>query len=323
MRIIEKLLKVAGLLVVLFVVGFSVFWFSLPVDVSFAEHKQSIPHSQYSKFAEVNGVRLHYQEKGAGVPLVLIHGYGASTYSWRDVFDPLSEKFRVVAVDLKGFGFSAKPDGDYSRREQSALVDGLLDHLNIDKAWLVGSSMGGEVSLNLALRNANRVEGLILIDSAGVKSVKSGSITPSQFEIPFLGRAFAALALVSDRLVRENLEKSFFDDSKVTDEIVGMYHIPLQTNYGQRAALRAKGQWDLYPIENELSKISVPTLLLWGAEDVVTPIEGGKKMNALIKNSEFVVFEKCGHLPQEEMPEETIAEILKFTGKREKSDETQ
>jgi pimeloyl-ACP methyl ester carboxylesterase len=89
----------------------------------------------------------------------------------------------------------------------------------------------------------------------------------------------------------------------------------LETNYGQRSAVYAQQQWDLYPIENDLSKIKVPTLIIWGKEDVVTPLEGGRKMNASIKDSKLVVFDNCGHLPAEEMPQKTIEEILKFTGK--------
>jgi pimeloyl-ACP methyl ester carboxylesterase len=113
------------------------------------------------------------------------------------------------------------------------------------------------------------------------------------------------------------LERSFYDDSKVTKEVVKTYYQPLQTNNGQRAAVYAQQQWDLYPIEDELSKIKVPTLIIWGAEDVVTPLAGGKKLNASMENSKLVIFKNCGHLPAEEMPQKTVEEILKFTEKTE------
>src|SRR6185295_13042565 len=118
--------------------------------LSFDEFRASVPHSDYSRFAEIDGVRLHYQEKGTGTPLVLMHGLSSSTYTWKDVFEPLSKSFRVIAVDLKGHGFSAKPDGDYTRRAQGVLVTHLLDHLKIDRAWFAGNSMGGEIALNIA-----------------------------------------------------------------------------------------------------------------------------------------------------------------------------
>jgi len=157
----------------------TVFWFVRPADLSFDELRASVPNSEYSHFTEIDGVQIHYQEKGNGIPLVLIHGFTSSTYSWKDVFLPLSKDFRVIAVDLKGFGFSGKPDGDYSRPAQAELVSHLLDYLKIEKAWLCGNSMGGEVSLNVALHNPARVAGLILIDSAGVKVNGGGSLAPS------------------------------------------------------------------------------------------------------------------------------------------------
>src|SRR5437016_955867 len=165
----RKLLKILLGLVVIAAIAFTAFWFTRPADVVFDEVRTSVPNSQYSRFAEIDGVRVHYQEKGAGTPLVLIHGFASSVFSWKDVFEPLSKNFRVIAVDLKGFGFSGKPDGDYTRRAQATLVAHLLDYLKIDKAWLCGNSMDGDVSLNLAVQNPKRVNGLIRIDSGCVK----------------------------------------------------------------------------------------------------------------------------------------------------------
>jgi pimeloyl-ACP methyl ester carboxylesterase len=241
-----------------------------------------------------------------------LHGFTSSTYSWKDVFEPLAKNFRVIAVDLKGFGFSAKPDGDYSRRAQAILVTHLLDYLKVEKAWVCGNSMGGEVSLNLALLNPERVAGLILIDSSGVHVAGAGSLAPSYLLIPIAGRVLMALALTSDKLVRAGLLKSFYDDSKVTNERVAYYHRPLQTRGGQLAALRGRTQAAVSPVEQDLGKINVPTLIIWGAEDELIPLAAGHKLNSLIKGSRLVTFEKCGHVPQEEMPERTANEITAF-----------
>src|SRR5215510_7738887 len=153
----KKLIRFALGAIVILLVAFTIFWFARPADVDFGEVRALVPNAAYSHFADVDGVRIHYQEKGAGAPLVLIHGYTSSTFAWKDVFEPLSQQFRVIAVDLKGFGFSGKPDGDYTRRAQGELVVHLLDHLKIDQAILCGSSMGGEVSMNAALRHPDRV----------------------------------------------------------------------------------------------------------------------------------------------------------------------
>jgi len=308
----KKLLKLGLALVVIVAVALTIFWFARPADVSFDEVRASVPNSDYSHFAEIDGVRIHYQEKGAGSPLVLIHGYTSLTYTWKEVFEPLSKSFRVIAVDLKGFGFSGKPDGDYTRRAQAVLVAHLLDHLHIEKAWLCGNSMGGEVALNVALANPQRVAGLILIDSAGVDVPGRGTLAPGYLLIPGVGRLLIALSLTSDKLVRQGLEKSFYDHSKVTPDRVASYYRPLKTRGGQLAALRARAQWSLFPVEPNLDKINVPTLILWGAQDQLIPLAAGRKMNSLIKSSSLVIFDNCGHLPQEEMPARTIAEVTKF-----------
>src|SRR5882762_10532187 len=125
----KKLLKLALALIVIAAVALTIFWFARPADVSFDEVRATVPNSAYSHFADIDGVRVHYQEKGTGTPLILIHGFTSSVFSWKDVFEPLSKKFHVIAVDLKGFGFSGKPVGDYTRRAQAVLVAHLLEHL--------------------------------------------------------------------------------------------------------------------------------------------------------------------------------------------------
>jgi pimeloyl-ACP methyl ester carboxylesterase len=311
-HLIKKLLKLLLALIVIAAVALTVFWYARPADLSFAEVRASVPNSAYSHFADIDGVRLHYQDKGVGTPLILLHGFSSSTYSWKDVFEPLAKNYRVIAVDLKGFGFSGKPDGDYTRRAQAILVAHLLDYLKIDKAWLVGNSMGGEVSLNFALQNPQRVAGLILIDSAGVSVPGGNSLAPGYARVPFVGPVLIALALTSDRLVRQGLEKSFYDDAKITDERVASYYRPLKTRGGQLAALRARTQAGQFPIEQDLNKISVPALIIWGAEDALIPIEAGRKMNSLIKGSKLVIVDRCGHVPQEELPERVFDEMTKF-----------
>jgi len=292
----KKFLKVLLVLLVIAAIGLTVFWFARPADVSFDEVRASIPNAEYSHFADIDGTRVHYQEKGTGRPLVLLHGFTSSTYSWKDVFEPLSQSFHVIAVDLKGFGFSGKPDGDYSRRAQTILVGHLLDYLKIEKAWLCGNSMGGEIALDVALVNPQRVAGLILIDSAGVEVPGSGSLAPGYLLIPVVGRVLTALALTSDRLVRQGLEKSFYDRTKVTNERVANYYRPLQTRGGQLAAVRARTQAGQFPIEQDLGKIKAPTLIIWGAEDALIPLEAGRKMNSIIKNSKLVTTPTLGKI---------------------------
>jgi pimeloyl-ACP methyl ester carboxylesterase len=119
--------------------------------------------------------------------------------------------------------------------------------------------------------------------------------------------------MTSDKLVREGLEKSFYDDAKITSERVAYYYRPLQTRSGQLAALRARTQAGQFSIEHDLTAIKARTLIIWGADDQLIPLEAGRKMNSLIKDSKLVIIERCGHVPQEEIPERILDEITKFT----------
>jgi pimeloyl-ACP methyl ester carboxylesterase len=243
---------------------------------------------------------------------VLLHGYTASTFAWKDVFDPLSQQFHVIAVDLKGFGFSGKPDGDYTRRAQGDLVIRLLDHLKIDRAILCGNSMGGEVSMNAAVRHPDRVSALILVDSAGVTVSGGGSVAPGVASWPVIGPALMSLALYSDSMVRDGLRQCFYDKSIVTDEQVAAYYRPLKTRDGQHAAFLARVQGSINPIEPEIGRISQPTLIIWGAGDELIPLEAGRRLNSLIAGSQMAVFDKCGHVPQAEMPGRFAGEVSGF-----------
>jgi pimeloyl-ACP methyl ester carboxylesterase len=312
----KKLLRALLILLLVLSVAFAVFWYSRPEDLGFEEHRALVPHAEASRFAEVGGVRLHYQEKGGGPALVLIHGNNSSAYTWKDVFERLAAEFRVVAVDLKGFGFSGKPaGGDYRAEAQAALVVGLLDQLKIGRAVFVGNSLGGGVALAAAINHPERVAGLVLVDSVAFSAPRGASLAPAYVHWPFVGSALTALALTSDRLVRDGLLKSFHDQSKVTDERVAAYYLPLTTRAGQRAALEVRRQRHLERVEKLLGRVTQPALLIWGADDRLILLEDGRRLQASLPDARLVVFDDCGHLPQEEMPERFATEVIAFASR--------
>lgn len=309
----RKLLRLLLILVAVAAIGFTVFWYSRPADLDFEQFRAAVPHAAASRFAEVEGVgRVHYQERGTGRALVLIHGNNSSTYSWAEVFDELAKEFRVVALDLKGFGFTAKPEGDYRVETQAALVVRLMDHLKIERAALCGSSMGGAVALAAAINYPERVDALVLVGSSAFEATRGGSLAPAYVRWPYVGGAVTALALTSDSPVREGLRKSFHDQAKVTDERVAAYYRPLGTRGGQRAARLVREQRDYSRVEGALDKIRRPTLLIWGAQDRLNLLEDGRRLHSSITGSQLVVFDNCGHLPQEEMPERFVREVSSF-----------
>lgn len=311
----KKLLSIVLLLVAVVAVAFVTFWYARPYDLDFASQRALVPHAERSRFVEIEGVRVHFQEKGAGVPLVLLHGNNSSNYTWKEVFDTLAEKHRVVAVDLKGFGFTSKPEGDYRVEAQAALVVRLMDELKIERAVLCGSSYGGGVALALAIDYPSRVGGVVLVDSAAFSDHRGASLAPSFTKWPYVGAAATALALMSDSLVRDGLKQSFYDDARVTDERVAAYYLPLTTRGGQYAARRVREQRHFGRVEKMLDRVTQPALLIWGAEDLLIPLEDGKRLQSGLPNSRLLVFDSCGHLPQEEMPERFAREVLDFTSR--------
>lgn len=296
-------------------VAFAAFWYARPYDLEFADHRAVVPHADDSRFVEVDGVRVHFQEKGAGPPLVLLHGNNSSTYTWKDVYDELAARHRVVAVDLKGFGFTSKPEGDYRVEAQAALVVRLLDELKIGSAVWCGSSFGGTVALAAAIGHPERVRALVLVAAPAYSEMRGATLAPAYVKWPYVGGAVSALALTTDALVRDGLRQSFHDDSKVTDERVAAYYLPLTTRGGQYAARRVREQRQFERVERALDQVRPPALLVWGAEDRLVLPEDGRRLRASLRGSRLVFFDACGHLPQEEMPERFAREVLDFTAR--------
>jgi pimeloyl-ACP methyl ester carboxylesterase len=309
----KKVARIVLMLLAFASVAFATFWYARPYDLDFANHRALVPHAEDSRFAEVDGVRVHFQEKGSGPPLVLLHGNNSSTYTWKDVYDELAARHRVVAVDLKGFGFTSKPEGDYRVEAQAALVVRLLDELKIERAVWCGSSLGGTVALAAAIEHPERVAGLVLVSAPAYSDMRGASLAPPYVKWPYVGGAVSALALTTDALVRDGLKQSFYDDTKVTDERVAAYYLPLTTRGGQYAARRVREQRQFERVERALDQVKQPALLIWGAEDRLILPDDGRRLQASLPGSRLVFFESCGHLPQEEMPERFAREVLDFT----------
>ncbi|MGQ9896265.1 MAG: alpha/beta fold hydrolase [Acidobacteriota bacterium] len=294
-----------------------------PRDVRWIDYVGELPYPDASRFTVVDGVRLHYQEFGLpdAPVLLLLHGYCSSNYTWKDVVEPLTAAgYRVIAPDLKGFGFSEKPaDRRYHVQDQAQLVIGLLDRLGIETAIFVGNSFGGAVSLACALMWASRVTGLVLIDAA----YNDAPLHQYPFSLyaritrTWLVGEVAVPLLMATRQSSETLLRAFFHDQQVvTPERIAAYFRPLRTAEGQRAAMTTARQWDLNWIEQELSSITIPVLIVWGEYDRSIPVTLGVRLRARLPQSEFVVIPDCGHIPEEERPEETTALILDFCRRR-------
>jgi pimeloyl-ACP methyl ester carboxylesterase len=289
---------------------------SRPRDADWNRNRHVIFHSDHSRFADVDGVRVHYQEAGEppAPALVLIHGFASSTLVWSKVFLRLAAAgFRVIAIDMLGCGYSGKPrNGQYTIDGQANLLMGLLDRLNIKRATLLGSSYGGAVAATCALDYPQRVEKLVLVGTVNNNRPLDYKLM-RMFSSPVFGDVVSPLLIGSRRLLRRRMKRIYDRHEWVLDERrVDARHLPLRASGTQRAIIRTVRGWDAERISHEAHLIKQPTLLLWGENDSEIPLADGERLHEQIPGSRLIVFLKCGHIPHEEYPEEFTNVVADF-----------
>lgn len=275
--------------------------------VDWEKISDQVYHSENSHFAEVDGLSVHFQEFGdsSDPTLLLIHGYTASTYVWHSVAPALAEQgFHVVAPDLVGFGFSDKPEWfDYSIASQARMIVRLMNVLGIGRATVAGSSYGGAVASTIALDYAERVEKLILVDAVCNDDVLSKPILKLA-SVSGIGEILTPFFLDSKAFHKLRMKETLAPANHhlITQDRIDSVHRPLAAKDAHHAVLATSRSWDACRIQNDAQYINQPTLIIWGDQDKVIPIENGERLFESILNSRFVVFKDCGHVPQEENP---------------------
>src|SRR4029077_3299491 len=256
-------------------------------------------------------VGMYKEVHGAGDPILCLHGLGANTYSWRHFIAPFSQHNKLILDDFKGCGRSPKPlDKHYSTEEKVEDIYNFILHENRTNLTLVGNSLGGAIAMLVAIRlqkeRTDRVSKLVLIDTAGDKE----SLPPhlkllrSPLGTPIIYLAPSKLAALL------TLRMCYHDRKRITNEQINAYAVPLANRGGRHALLHTVRHCipeNADELIAQISTIDVPTLILWGREDKVIPLEVGQLLHQLIPNSMLEIIERCGHVPQEEKPEETIS----------------
>ena len=264
-------------------------------------------------------LELHYEAYGQGNPIIFLHGLGGTLYTWRHLVGPLAPHYRLILFDLKGAGKSPKPfDDKYSMFDQAELIYRFIRQNDMRDVTLVGHSFGGGVALLVALKlsqqNPSRLSRLILIDTVSYPQKLPGVIR--MLRMPLVG--WLGLYLIPDKTkVRNMMESMYYDDSKINPVDVEAYAAPL-TLPGAKYALRQTARQiipdNIDEIIGTYSRIKVPTLIIWGREDKIIPLENGVRLHHAIRTSQLVVIERCGHDPPDERPEEVVEAIRKFLG---------
>ena len=312
MNYLTKKLTVILSLTLLFIIA--VILLFVHRDIPLNELKIKYANSN-SSFIAVNGMDVHFRDEGLQtdtIPIVLIHGTGASLHTFNAWSDRLKKLHRVIRMDLPAYGLTGPfPDGNYTMAHYIAFLKDFLTALNIKKCVLAGNSLGGAIAWNFTLEQPSMVTKLILIDASGYPiASKSVPIAFSLAKIPVINKL---LSFITPRfLVRASVENVYFDNSKVTDTLVERY-FELTLRKGNRKAFvdRLKIPKDTGAYSN-IKYIKQPTLLLWGAEDLLIPVENAHKFHQDLPTSTLVILDDTGHTPMEESPLESLEPVLNF-----------
>jgi pimeloyl-ACP methyl ester carboxylesterase len=260
---------------------------------------------------EVAGVRLHVRDSGPqdASAVVLIHGFGASLHTWEPWAQELARHHRVIRLDLPGCGLSEPdPTGDYTDARSMQLLLALLDQRGIERATLIGHSIGGRIAWTFAARHPERIDKLVLVAPDGFASPGFGYGAPA--EVPVSMQLMRHVLPRS--LLRMSLEPAYADPAVLTDALTTRYH-ELMLAPGSRAALLSRlQQTTLIDPRPLLRGIQASTLLLWGEQDVMIPFANSADYLASLPRARLVPFAGVGHLPHEEAAGRSLAPLLDF-----------
>lgn len=271
--------------------------------ISLSGTPQTLP-TQTEGTATVYGVKIHYVEAGSGPVVVLLHGLGGNTTNWAFNITALAQKYRVVVPDQIGFGKSDKPLINYRITTYVDFLDAFLKELKIERASLVGNSMGGWVAASYALAHPERVERLVLADAAGLMPAQEldmallMKLNPSTRE--------GMKELVSRVFYNKGI---FMSDAFIDASMVA------RINAGDGYTIRSLTESILRRedfLDTRMSAIKSPTLVIWGREDGLLPLADGQRFQKEIKGAQLIIFEQCGHVPQVEKALDFNAAVLKF-----------
>jgi pimeloyl-ACP methyl ester carboxylesterase len=262
-------------------------------------------------FLDVDGAHVRYEDRGQGPAVVLLHGFASSLETWSTVVPALEKDHRVLTLDLKGFGWTDRPEGDYSPPAQAQLVLDLMTARGIEHADVVAHSWGSSVALQMAMRAPARVTSLALYDAW---------VYEEQLPTFFLwaradGLGETLFSLFYDERADERIAYGFYDQEKyVTEELVEAVDRAMQRPGTIAAALAATRGQRFAEWQDGYKKIQQRTLLLWGREDQVTLPSFGERLAKDLPHAKLVFYPLCGHFPMIEQASASTAELVDFLG---------
>jgi pimeloyl-ACP methyl ester carboxylesterase len=313
-----KIIRAALILLVILLAAVLVGPFLVPVP----RLQGTVPPEQLadpdSRFVEINGLRVHYKTAGSGEPyLILLHGFGASLYSWHAVMEPLGQMGTVIAYDRPAFGLTERPlswtgINPYGPEANGDLLLGLMDHFQIRQVILVGNSAGGTVAMNFALAHPDRVQALILVDPAVFTSGGLPGWAQPLLNTPQMNHLGPWIARQIKGSGPELLRTAWHDPSKITSDVLEGYTKPLRAENWDKAlwfftvASRDSG------LTRHLSEFRMPVWIITGDDDRVVPTAQTRQLAGEMPGAVLFEIKDAGHVPQEEQPEIFLTDVSGF-----------
>ncbi|ABC62566.1 alpha/beta fold hydrolase [Erythrobacter litoralis] len=305
----KRLLKILAVIVALLVIAF--FILRTPdTDPEEMRAKYGTAPSQFVTLA--NGQELHLRDEGPrdAMPIVLLHGSNADMSTWQPWAEALRNDYRVIRFDQIGHGLTgAAFDEDYSGDRFIESVHLVADRLDLDRFVLAGNSMGGGIAMGFAMRHPERLSGLVLVDAGGapIRREGGGNLAFTLAQMPVVGNVMSAMLprSIVERSLKQSVSKTEIVDDAMVDRYFDMARYP-----GNRAATRARFSQERVPFEAEqVARVTVPTLVMWGEEDSLIPYTAAGWFMEHLPNATLANYPGIGHLPQEEAPERSVADL--------------
>ncbi len=263
-----------------------------------------------SKFVKLEGTAFHYRDEGSGYPIVLIHGFSSSLHTWDGWVINLTNRFRVIRLDMPGFGLTGPwKDHPPTMANYVKAVDLLTGTLGISNFAMCGNSLGGKTAWEYTLAHPDKVSKLILEDASGYPEASRLSPVLKLAKYPFLSRIIKFMT--TKETVTKNVIIAYADKSKFTPELADRYY-ELVMREGNRDELIARMRITDPDHSPQIKTIKTHTLIMWGQQDQMVPVENAYRFNHDITNSRLVIYTNTGHLSMEEAPDLSVKDVITF-----------
>lgn len=272
-------------------------------------HEGPLPHEPSgATFSTVQGSRVHYVDEGKGPAVVLVHGFASSLHTWEGVREALRGQHRVLSLDLKGFGWTDRPAGDYSPVAQARMVFALMDQRGIERAAIVGHSWGSSVVLAMALEQPDRIDKIALYDAW----VFEEQLPPMFIWARARGLGEALFAMFYRERADDKIDTAYYDPAEIDQAYVERIETSQQRPGTTAAALAAARGQRFSAYQDRYAEVEHPVLLLWGREDRITLLADGERLAAVLPNATMEVYPQCGHFPMREAAAASTRDLQEF-----------